>query len=87
MIVSCTDYGTGFKMSDVMSLCATPSTYSSGSCPSTNRVGQCEITDSGNGGSAGESVSAYAPETASQGMSACSMENGVMGVTTKWVAQ
>ena len=88
MLVTCTDYGTGFSASEAMQICSsTMDVYSADSCPSANRVGRCEITDSGHGASAGESVSSYPPETAADAMSACTMENGVMGVTTQWVAQ
>ncbi len=87
MIITCTDYGVGFTQSEVMQICGgtSTSTYSAGPCPSANRVGRCEITDSSGGMSVGESVSVYPPETAAGAKAICNMENGVNGVTTTFV--
>jgi hypothetical protein len=88
MLVTCTDYGAGFTASTVMQVCATSSMtiYSAAACPSANRVGRCEITETRGGVSAGDAVNFYPPETAAAAMSACAMENGVSGVTTRFVA-
>jgi len=83
MIESCTDYGEGFTTSDVTQVCTGEmGTYSAAVCPSANRVGRCEISESN---AAADAVSFYPPETAADVMSACSMENGVDGVTATFV--
>ncbi len=84
--MTCIDFGAGFTSSEAMQACSgTSMTFSSGSCPSTNRVGRCEISETKNGVTAADSVSFYLPDTAAAAMSGCAMENGVNGVTTTWV--
>jgi hypothetical protein len=86
-LVVCTDYGAGFTSSTVMQACTTSmATYSAAACPSANRVGRCEITETNGAVSAGDAVNFYPPETRAAAMSACSMENGLGGITTTFVA-
>jgi hypothetical protein len=86
MLSSCTDYGAGFTTSVVMQICSTQmGTYSADVCPSANRVGRCEITETRGGMSGGDQVSFYPPSTMADVMTSCAMENGVNGVTTTYV--
>ena len=82
-IVTCTDYGEGFTASTVMQVCTSSmATYSTSACPSTNRVGRCELTATNGGATAIDAVSFYPPETTANAMSACAMENGMGPITT-----
>jgi hypothetical protein len=86
MVITCTDFGAGFNANNVMQLCSTSmGTFSTGSCPSANRVGRCEVTETRGSVTAGDAVSIYAPASAAQAMMVCNSENGVNGVTTTWV--
>jgi hypothetical protein len=86
MLTSCTDFGAGFTPSDVMQICSgTMGTYSAGDCPTANRVGHCQLTETRGGVSGGDAVSFYPPNTAADVMSACAMENGMNGVTATFV--
>jgi hypothetical protein len=87
MFVTCTDFGAGFTASTVMQTCAASmGTYSAAACPSTNRIGRCEITETRGSVIAADAVNFYPPETSANAMSACAMEYGVNGVTTMFVA-
>jgi hypothetical protein len=87
MLVTCTDFGAGFTATTAMQNCTgSMTTYSAAACPSANRVGRCEITETSGSVTVGDAVNFYPPETAALAMQACNMENGLNGVMTKFVA-
>jgi hypothetical protein len=86
-LASCTDFGIGFTPSTVMQECSTMGmTYSPSPCPTTNRVGHCDVSVSRGGVTAADAVSFYPPETASSGQQACDTLDGFDGAMTTFVA-
>ena len=83
-VTSCDDFGQGFTDSLATQACSSQmGTFSTSACPATGRVGRCQITSSN--GADRDQVSFYPPTTAADVMAACSMENGMDGVSATFV--